>query len=380
MDLLTRHGPPRSHVEPRYLPECGYRPEHSWITTADDGSLVAHLRLHPRVLRVGGGRLPVAGIGDAVTAAGHRGHGHTGRLLAAALAACAAARRHAFALVWPERPDPYTAHGFDTLQLETTTARLPPHRARGKSVTAFHAERDLPRVERFARRYGAALSGTTVRDTALWRAQLCGPGEDTAGFLLAHDRSGALTGYVRARRTPDGPHTDVRELAVLRGDRDTARALLTAVAPGGAVRGPFPPSQRLLLEPDGNPLTTTVPGPMLRVLSPQALTGALASVLSARMADTGMPALDIAVGPPTPAPLLPPTPAHPLPPTPALLFLRAAPSGVRLLPEPAVTDPLHCSPAGLARLMLGGAPDSAPEPLRALLPARDWVLWDADRF
>lgn len=375
LDLLTHYDLPRSHFEPLYYEDPSYRPEQSLVAEAD-GALVAHLRLFPRELRLGGAArpLPVLGVGNVVTAREWRERGHLRSFLGRVLGA-AERRPYAFAILWTYVPQVYARQGFETLTVPVTTAVVPPGYTPGApvSATVFRTE-ELPEVEEFAARYAAGLSGTTVRSHDYWTGQLRWLAEDPLGFLVARDDAGRLTGYVRSRHT-DG-ETEILELAVLAGDRDTARALLAAVSrrTGGTLRGFLPASQRELL---GRPLHSEVaeaPGPMLRVLNSGALTDALSGLLPQRLSAQGLSALDLSVES-LPHPGASARSAPGMRP----LALRAEPSGVRVLDGRPVDEALHCTPASLARLMLGGAPPGAPGWLSELLPARDWVLWDADR-
>jgi N-acetylglutamate synthase-like GNAT family acetyltransferase len=379
LDLLTHYDLPRSHFEPLYYEDPSYRPEQSLVAEAD-GVIVAHLRLFPRELRLGDAArpLPVLGVGNVVTAREWRERGHLRRFLGRVLGA-AERRPYAFAVLWTYVPQVYARQGFETLTVPVTTAVVPAGYTPGApvAVAVFRPE-DLPEVEEFAGRYAAGLSGTTIRSHDYWLGQLRWLAEDPLGFLVARDGAGRLIGYVRSRHADgaDG-ETEILELAVLGGDRDTARALLAAVSrrTGGALRGFLPAAQRELL---GRPLRSEVveaPGPMVRLLNASTLADALSGLLPQRLTAQGLSALDISVeSVPGPggasvhsAPGMRP------------LALRAEPVGVRVLDVRPVDEALHCTPASLARLMLGGAPPGAPGWLSELLPARDWVLWDADR-
>lgn len=396
LDLLTHYDLPRSHFEPLYHEDPTYRPEQSLVAEAD-GDLVAHLRLFPRELRLGTAArtLPVLGVGNVVTAREWRERGHLRRFLGRVLGA-AERRPYAFALLWTYVPQVYARQGFETVTVPVTTAVVPPGHAPGApvSVDVFRYE-DLPEVEEFAGRYAAGLAGTTVRSHDYWVGQLRWLAEDPLGFLVARDGEGRLVGYVRSRHI-DGAHgpdsadgaggaagtggeTEILELAVHDGDRDTARSLLAAVSrrTGGALRGFLPASQRELL---GRPLRSEVvdaPGPMVRTLNSAVLADALSGLLPERLAAQGLSALDLSVES-VPGPGPGGASAHAAPGM-RPLALRAEPVGVRVLDVRPVDEALHCTPASLARLMLGGAPPGAPGWLSELLPARDWVLWDADR-
>src|SRR5438105_12240761 len=84
LDLLTEYGHGRAFFEPRYYADPTYRPELSWIAE-QGGEIVAHLRVFDRTIRLAGDTLRIAGVGNVITAAKHRGHGHAGRLLEAML-------------------------------------------------------------------------------------------------------------------------------------------------------------------------------------------------------------------------------------------------------------------------------------------------------
>jgi predicted GNAT family N-acyltransferase len=85
LDLLTHYDQPRAAFEPWYEHDPAYRPEQSLLAETN-GRLVAHLRIYPRRLRLGGGAtMRVAGIGNVITAREARRQGHADRLLRAAM-------------------------------------------------------------------------------------------------------------------------------------------------------------------------------------------------------------------------------------------------------------------------------------------------------
>ena len=85
LDLLMHHDQPRTVFEPWYEHDPTYRPELSSLAETN-GRLVAHLRIYPHQLRLGGGgTMRVAGIGNAITAREARRQGHADRLLRAAM-------------------------------------------------------------------------------------------------------------------------------------------------------------------------------------------------------------------------------------------------------------------------------------------------------
>ncbi|MEW9532439.1 GNAT family N-acetyltransferase [Microbispora sp. NPDC049125] len=353
VDLLVHYDPRRSHLEALYHGDPCYEPSQSWVMKVDH-RLVAHVRVFPRTLRLGPADLPVAALGDAITSAPWRGHGHMEHLLETVLSSLET-EQYAFAMAWPPTVGAGGGHGFDPLMLETTSATVPAEPASG--IACFRDD-DLPELEAFACRGDVALPGTTVRSLGYWRCQLNWLEEDRRGFLVARTGDGEIGGYVRSRRRPD--HVEILELTVPHGDRGTARALLGEVARpyDGALTGHLPHSYRVLLEPDCRPRVETGPGPVLRVLNPAALRDVLARLAAARPPARDF---DIAVDAPR-------GPAF-----------NIGPDGVRPAPSGAAREEFRHSPAELVRLLLGGAAPQAPEELRLLFPAQDWVLWEADR-
>src|SRR5215217_7662681 len=85
LNLLTEYDLPRAYFEPYYQHDPTYRPEQSWLAE-QEGRLAAHLRVYDRWIRLGGGRLRIAGVGNVITARAYRGRGLAGRLLRAMLA------------------------------------------------------------------------------------------------------------------------------------------------------------------------------------------------------------------------------------------------------------------------------------------------------
>ena len=363
LDLLTHYDQPRAGFEPWYEHDPAYRPEQSWLAETN-GRLVAHLRIYPRQLRLGGGgTMRVAGIGNVITAREARGQGHADRLLRAAVSAAAGAG-YAYSLLWTHLPQLYSRHGYGEAPEEILHAvtGLP-------SVNACVRPADdaeLPVVAALQNRFDADRSGPAVRDLAFWRGSRNWLGDD----VLVSDRSGSVAGYIRRRVERD--HVNVLELGVATDDLHLGRVLLAAAAEPrqGRLRATLPPSLRRALDP-WQPAILDSPGLMGRPLSIAALAGALSSNWSSRLRAVRDPR-DVVV------PIVLPG---------GLVSLRISTKGVRAMREPAAAPPLH--PGGLTALVLRGCDartvlllgDRADlDDLSAIAPAQDFVLWPTDAF
>jgi N-acetylglutamate synthase-like GNAT family acetyltransferase len=364
LDLLTHYGQPRSAFEPWYRADPTYRPDQSWLVE-QDGELIAHLRLYMRTLRMSGIPIPIAGVGNVITAPHARGHGHAHRLLRAALAA-ATTERIAYSLLWTHIPQLYERHGYGTVpeQVVNAAAQAPDLHATRPATDA-----DLPAIAAAQQRFDARRSGPTIRDLAFWAASRRWLRDE---ILLTETTSQQkdVAGYIRYRAGTEP--TEILELGVEPGDQTIGRNLLGAAGAGPHRRfhAVLPPSLLPLVEP-WSPQLVLVRRLMARPLSLDGLATALQQIWPARLsASRRMRAsvpIDVGEGP---------------------VSLEVTADGV------AVTDggPVGARPLGsgqLSSLILRGCdrftrqllgPDVDLGLLSTLAPAQDFVIWPADRF
>ncbi len=136
LDLLAFYEQPRSYFEPFYLNDPSNRSEHSWVAE-EDGRLVAHLRVFDRSIRVGGVGLRIAGVGNVITAPGHRGRGYAGRLLRAMLDAIPD-EGFSYSLLRAYQPVLYERHGWAPLNEDLIGAQIPPVTAGSATITTLY--------------------------------------------------------------------------------------------------------------------------------------------------------------------------------------------------------------------------------------------------
>jgi predicted N-acetyltransferase YhbS len=363
LDLLTHYDQPRAAFEPWYEHDPAYRPEQSLLAETN-GRLVAHLRIYPRRLRLGGGAtMRVAGIGNVITAREARRQGHADRLLRAAVSAATDAG-YAYSLLWTHLPHLYSSHGYGEAPEEILQAvtGLPSANARVRPAD----DADLPIIAGLQDRFDADRSGPAVRDLAFWRGSRHWLGDD----VLVSDRSGSIAGYIRRRVERD--HVSVLELGVASDDLHLGRILLAAAAEPrqGRLRATLPPSLRRVLD-TWQPAVRDSPGLMGRPLSIPALADALSSNWSSRLRAVQDPR-DVVVPIALPG---------------GLASLGINTEGVRAIREPAAVPPLD--PGELTALvlrgcdartvlLLGDRPDL--DDLSVIAPAQDFVLWPTDAF
>ena len=364
LDLLTHYEQPRATFEPWYEHDPAYQPEQSWLAEVN-GQLVAHLRIYPRRLRLGGGgSMRVAGIGNVITAREARRQGHADRLLRAAVNAATGAG-YAYSLLWTHLPQLYSRHGYGEAPGEILYAVTGVPSAGACVRPADDA--DLPLIAGLQNQFDANRSGPAVRDIGFWRGSRNWLGDD----VLVSDRSGAVAGYVRRRVERD--HVSVLELGVATDDLHLGRVLLAAAAEPrqGRLRAALPPSLRRVLDP-WQPAVRDSPGLMGRPLSIPALASALSSNWSSHLR-VAQDTQDVIVPIALPG---------------ALAGLRVSTEGVvQAMPVPAAAAPLD--PGELTALVLRGCDartvlllgDRADlDDLSAIAPAQDFVLWPTDAF
>lgn len=363
LDLLTHYDQPQQLFEPWYDADSAYRPAHSWLVE-DDGVPVAHLRIYPRLVRVGpGAELRVAGVGNVVTARSARGHGHADRVTSAAVRA-AGDEGYAYSLLWTHLPALYARHGFGGTVEEETEVTVPP----GPSDIAVRPmePHELPAVAALQGAFDAHRQGTAVRDAAFWRESPRWLRDDT---LVSTSTTG-LTGYVR--RHVDGGVVTVLELGAPVEDPPISHALLAAAAAPtqGRLRATLPRSLRASLTP-WSPRVTQTSALMGRALSLRALCETLTAAWSPRLRAVDRRACVI-------VPVDTPTGA---------VGLRISPGRVDTVPAPGGIPPLDSSQ--LTSMLLRGCDDvtlavlgdrTDLDKLATLAPADDFVLWQSDAF
>lgn len=113
-----------------------FQTRHTWRHVVRQGSVIAHLAVQLRAVRLGEEHLTVAGIADVATDPDHRGQGHAARLLQAALAAARQSPARHVLLFGTAKL--YPAAGFRTIRnpltyVDLTGARTGPlHRDRSE--------------------------------------------------------------------------------------------------------------------------------------------------------------------------------------------------------------------------------------------------------
>lgn len=324
LNLLTHYDQPREFFEPWYEHDPSYRPEHSWLVE-EHGHLLAHLRIYPRRLRIAGGIVPVAGIGNVVTDRDARGRGHADRLLSRAIKD-ASAGGYAYSLLWTHVPQLYRRHGYGSVREHELHAIAQP--ASSDSVVRPAEGADLPAVARLQDRFDATRSGPGVRDLDYWRGSRRWLGDE----MLVAERAGTVVGYARFRH--QGDLTDVLELGVDRAEPAVGRALIAAAAgPGRTFRAVLPPSLWPVVD-EWRPTVVEKAGLMGRPLSLRALASTLRGTWSSRV--------------------------------------------LRELDAGQLTALLLRGCDAATRALLGDRPDL--DELVAIAPAQDFVLWPTDAF
>ncbi|HEY2287823.1 MAG TPA: GNAT family N-acetyltransferase, partial [Streptosporangiaceae bacterium] len=326
LDLLTHYDRPRSFFEPWYLADPAYRPQHSWLAE-EDGRLVAHLRLFPRMLRIGGPHLRVAGLGNIVTAREARGRGHAGRLIQASLGAAARAG-YQYSLLWTHLPQVYQRYGFGPAPEQELHAAAGP--SRGAAGIRLADDADLPAIAALQDTFDARRSGPAVRDLAWWRASRHWLGDD----LLVAGGPAGITGYARRRIGPD--LVEVLELGVDPGDIVGGRQLLAAAAAPrqGRFRAVLPRSLYPVVDPLHRAIRQS-PGLMGRPLALPDLAAVLSGMWAPRLAAARLPGGTVPVALPGQA-----------------AALRVTPGGVTASADPG--DALPLGPGELTALLFRG--------------------------
>lgn len=366
LDLLAHYGQPRSHFEPWYYHDPTYRPWHSFVLERD-GELLCHARLFVRTMRLAGRGLPIAGIGNVITATHARGHGYSHQVVDAALHAAQSAG-YAYSLLWTHIPRLYSSHGFTTVQEVHSVVRLPGVVQLLRGQTGFDiraaTSNDLPALVAADERFNASRTGPIQMNESLW----CASRQCTGARTLVHSASradaAAIDSYLRYRR--HDTHVEVLDLGVDPGNEDLARALLVACL---AERAPVPLHLTLpdSLQPAIRPYRPTIRRVhelMARPLALQTLAAVLGRLLPNRLSASGSREAVLVVddhgG------------AYTIEITPETLTLHRRQGQPRHYVR-------HLTSAELTSLLLlGHRGDDAL--LAALFPPQDFVVWPSGRF
>jgi predicted N-acetyltransferase YhbS len=362
LDLLTHYDMPRAAFEPYYRKDSSYRPEHSWIAR-DNGEILAHLRIYPRRMRLDGGVVRMAGIGNVVIARHARGRG-LARVLLERVVEHLDNADYALSLLWTHVPGVYATHGWHPLPQESLIVQFDVGSHRDEEAVEPGTEHDVDAALALqeiadAHRNGTLLRGRDEWDTQRWRLD-----EGDLDLRVVRQTTDSLRGYVRTRIR--GEDVQVLELGAMPGDVPLARALLGASSrPARRLHVTLPPSLRAAVL--DHEIVEQLPSQlMVRVCSPELLVHAIGGALQERVgASAETVSLWGASGPFT---------------------LTVDASGARL-DSVSRTTPLDG--ARSCSLLLYGAaapmgphledrPDAAR--LRRLFPPQDTVFWPVDRF
>lgn len=356
LDLLCHYGVPRSDFEPWYYRDPTYRPWQSFILERD-GELLCHARLFIRTMRLAGRELPIAGIGNVITATHARGNRYSHRVLDAALRA-AEADGYAYSLLWTHLPALYAGHGFTTVEELNTVVQ--PHRAGADFDIRPATADDVPALTAADERFNASRTGPIRMTPSLW----CATRQCTGAQTLLHRSEDGIDGYVRFRHHDS--QVEVLDLGVDPADEELARVLLVACVgerPDTPVHLTLPPSLLPVIEPL-SPKTRRVHELMGRPLALSTLARLLSWVLPDRLTAAGAKRAIIGVGHRSGGYALEVT-RHTV--------------TVHRHPDEQPADMRWISSAELTRFLLRGYPGD-DDVLAALFPAQDFVIWPAGRF
>ena len=177
-----------------------YADANVWVAE-EDGALVSCVQIFPRTLRLAGAEIPTAGIGSVFTAPPARRRGIAEAVFVRTMQAM---RERGFALGLLFGSEPiYARQGWrnwgvpaGVLQRSGAAPHDGPALAPGVAIEPFVRARDLAAVRALHAAYCDALSGTVVRDAALWDASLEIAGNPDEEFLVAR-ANGELVAYAR---------------------------------------------------------------------------------------------------------------------------------------------------------------------------------------
>jgi predicted N-acetyltransferase YhbS len=362
LDLLTHYETPRAAFEPYYRKDPSYRPEHSWIAR-DNAEILAHVRIYPRPMRLDGGVVRMAGIGNVVTARHARGRGLV-RALLERVVEHLDNDDYALSLLWTHVPGVYSTHGWRLVPQESLILQFDAATHPGEEAVEPGTEHDADAALALQETADAHRTGTLLRGRDEWDTQRWRLDEGDLDFRVVRQTSDSLRGYVRTRIR--GEDVQVLELGAMPGDVSLARALLGASSrPARRLHVTLPPSLRAAVL--DHEIVEQLPSQlMVRVCSPELLVHAIGGALQERVgASSETVSLCGARRPFT---------------------LTVDASGARL---DSVSSTMPLDGARSCSLLLYGAaapmgPDLDDRPdattLRRLFPPQDTVFWPIDRF
>jgi len=220
--LSTQMGAEREYFDAAFRYRPGALWEHSRVGVVD-GRIACHIRLYPREMRLAGGTVRTANIGDVCTDPAHRHKGFGGALLRDGLAYMAA-HGIPMSIIHSGVTGFYASGGWETFPQRgySFAPRRPLLRVPGIEVRRMRRHADLDAVARVHGAHSAGRSLAVVRDESYWRTHFSWVGDDEREFLVAED-DGGVVGYVRSYRGA------VHEIAYLPERPRAADALLEAV-------------------------------------------------------------------------------------------------------------------------------------------------------
>ncbi|HTF34651.1 MAG TPA: GNAT family N-acetyltransferase [Myxococcota bacterium] len=183
----------------RYLVDDPTFEERNVWVAEEAGRLVSCVQIFPRELCVAGVAVPMGGIGSVFTRPEARNSGIAGTLLGCATDAMRE-RGMELSLLFAARLAFYRRLGWTSWPCTRALLRAPAT-ARSTSedieIVPFDPARDLPEILALHAGYSGARTGTTVRDTSGWQANLRLAGNPREEFLVAR-RQGRVVAYARA--------------------------------------------------------------------------------------------------------------------------------------------------------------------------------------
>jgi len=218
LDFFNRgSSAPREYYQAIWKHAPGARPEHSRVVF-DDGTPVAHQRLHVRELRLGRTAVLMGGVGDVGTHPDHRRRGY-GRMLLEDGYEYLRERGCDLVIIFSGVHHFYCSCGYEKCPSVTYSVRTDDtvySRTSGHRVRWFEPEGDLEAVSAVYDAYNAQRPLSIVRGVDYWRRHRLWSRKDRPeGFLVCElgERGGQLAAYIR------GGVGDVVELGRLPGER-----------------------------------------------------------------------------------------------------------------------------------------------------------------
>ncbi|MCK6554052.1 GNAT family N-acetyltransferase [Candidatus Binatia bacterium] len=185
LDLLARWFDDREFFDRYVRHDPSFRDDLCFVAT-DRGTIVSTLQVFRRRVRLVGGIVEVAAVGNVFTAETHRGRGLATALLERALAAMP---DHDFdmSLLFATRIPFYGRLGWRSHVRHLVFLEAAPPVDDDRYAIERFRPADLDAVARVYDLYTADRVGTTVRSPAYWQGQLRFAGNPTEDFLVARD-------------------------------------------------------------------------------------------------------------------------------------------------------------------------------------------------